>query len=182
MMDPDFSPFPLLTTNRLTLRQISNEDATELFWLRSSPTVMQYIGRPLAVSIDDVWKLIDIIESARAKNDGITWAITTNESPKLIGTIGYWKLEKENYRAEIGYLLHPAFYRKGIMHEAFQAVIPYGFNSIKLHSIEANVNPENTASIKLLERNDFIREAYFKENCFWNGKFCDSAIYSLINK
>jgi ribosomal-protein-alanine N-acetyltransferase len=52
---------------------------------------------------------------------------------------------------------------------------------MKLHSIEANVNPNNLSSIKLLERNNFIREGYFKENYFFNGKFSDSAIYSLIS-
>ncbi|MGE5859464.1 MAG: GNAT family N-acetyltransferase, partial [Ignavibacteria bacterium] len=56
----------------------------------------------------------------------------------------------------------------------------YGFKVMNLHSIEANVNPDNKASIRLLERNNFTREAYFKENYFYNGKFLDSAIYSLL--
>ncbi len=51
---------------------------------------------------------------------------------------------------------------------------------MNLHSIEANVNPGNTASIKLLEKNNFTREAYFKENYFYDGKFLDTAIYSLL--
>jgi ribosomal-protein-alanine N-acetyltransferase len=66
------------------------------------------------------------------------------------------------------------------MHEALEIVLDYGFGKIKLHSVEANANPENAASIKLLERNGFIREGYFKENYFFNGKFSDSAIYSLL--
>jgi ribosomal-protein-alanine N-acetyltransferase len=61
-------------------------------------------------------------------------------------------------------------------------VLKYGFEVLKLHSIEANVNPENIASIKLLEKNNFVREAYFRENYFYNGKFLDSAIYSLVRK
>ncbi|MDO8550886.1 MAG: GNAT family protein [Ignavibacteria bacterium] len=52
---------------------------------------------------------------------------------------------------------------------------------MKLHSIEGTVNPNNLPSIKLLEKNNFIREAYFKENFYYNGKFLDTAIYSLIN-
>ena len=66
------------------------------------------------------------------------------------------------------------------MQEAFNKVLEFGFNSMNLHSIEANVNPENKASIKLLERNNFIREAYFRENYFFDGKFLDTAIYSLL--
>jgi ribosomal-protein-alanine N-acetyltransferase len=57
------------------------------------------------------------------------------------------------------------------MNEALQAVINYGFKSIKLHSIEANVNPNNQPSIRLLEKNGFVREGYYKENYYHNGKF-----------
>jgi len=51
---------------------------------------------------------------------------------------------------------------------------------MRLHSIAANVNSENAASVKPPERNKFIREAYFKENVFYNGKFIDAVIYSLL--
>jgi ribosomal-protein-alanine N-acetyltransferase len=59
-------------------------------------------------------------------------------------------------------------------------VLDYGFNIMNLHSVEANVNPDNLASIKLLANNGFKREAYFKENYFYNGKFLDTMIYSLL--
>ncbi|MEO6328855.1 MAG: GNAT family protein [Ginsengibacter sp.] len=98
----------------------------------------------------------------------------------LIGTICFWNINKEHYRSEIGYALHPGYQGKGIMQQALIAVLDYGFKTMKLHSIEANVNPCNISSINLLERNNFIREGYFKENFCYDGKFSDSAIYSLI--
>ena len=66
------------------------------------------------------------------------------------------------------------------MSEAIKAVLEIGFKKYKFHSIEANVNPKNKYSIKLLEKNNFRREGYYKENYFFNGKFLDSAIYSLV--
>jgi ribosomal-protein-alanine N-acetyltransferase len=114
------------------------------------------------------------------KNEGITWGIALKNHNVLIGTIGYWKIVKEHYRAEIGYLLHPEYQGKGLMQEAMSAVIDYGFNTMQLHSLEANVNPGNADSIKLLEKNNFLREAWFRENYFYNGKFIDSFIYSLL--
>ena len=66
------------------------------------------------------------------------------------------------------------------MSEVLDTIIDYGFTKIGLHSIEANVNPENQASIRLLEKHGFAREAYFRENYYFNGNFLDSAIYSLI--
>ena len=61
------------------------------------------------------------------------------------------------------------------------AVLNYGFTVMELHSVEANVNPDNAASISLLEKNHFIREACFKENYYFDGRFLDSAIYSLLS-
>ena len=66
------------------------------------------------------------------------------------------------------------------MDEAMKGVLQYGFETMKLHSVEANVNPGNNASTKVLEKNGFVKEAYFKENYYYNGKFIDSAIYSLL--
>ena len=182
MLQLNFRPFPLISTNRLLLRKISKDDADEIFKLRSSKNIMQYIDRPLAKNIEDAMSLIELIMTALKNNDAVTWAITVKDHPQLIGTIGFWRIQKEHYRAEIGYLLSDAFQRQGIMQEAVTAVINYGFNVMQLHSVEANVNPGNTASIKLLEKNKFVREAHFKENYYYNGKFLDSFVYSLLAK
>lgn len=179
MLEVNFKPFPILATERLTLRQINESDKNDLFILRSDSRVMQFIDRPIAKTPEDAAKLIQVITDLLNNNDGITWGITLKSGAELIGTIGLWRILKEHYRAEIGYLLHPGHQGKGIMQEAFTTILNYGFKTMKLHSVEANVNPENAASIKLLERNNFSREAYFKENCFYNGSFLNSAVYAL---
>ncbi len=66
------------------------------------------------------------------------------------------------------------------MSEALKAVLDYGFNTMGLHSVEAIASPLNNASIKILERNGFVREAYFKENFLWEGQYLDSVVYSLL--
>jgi ribosomal-protein-alanine N-acetyltransferase len=180
MLEFNFNPFPILTTERLVLRQINNNDVNELFFLRSDKTVMKYIDRAPAQSAEDALQFIQMITNGTINNDDITWGISLKDDPKLIGYLGFWRMKKEHHRGEIGYALHPAYYGKGIMHEAVKTILDYGFNTMKLHSVEANVNPENLASIKLLERNGFVREAYFKEDYLYNGKFLDSAIYSLL--
>ena len=180
MLSVNFSPFPVIETERLLLRQTTQADVNELYYLRASEEVMKYIDRPRPKSTDDILELIEKIRKMIADNEGIEWAITLKPNPAFIGTVSFHRIIKEHYRAEIGYLLHPAYHGKGIMSEAVKAVIAYGFDTLKLHSIEAHINPENVASQILLERNHFIREAYFKEDYFWNGKFLDTAIYSLL--
>ena len=123
-----------------------------------------------------------VLVNDQQNNDSILWGICLKDTAPVIGTIGYWQIQKEHYRAETGYMLHPDYQGKGIMDEALKAVIKYGFETMQLHSIEANVNPANAASMKLLEKNGFVKEAYFRENYFYNGQFLDSVIYSLLNK
>lgn len=180
MENLSFSPFPILTTERLVLRQINESDVNEILFLRSDERVMRYIDKAPAETLDDAYEFIRKIADLEEKADAVTWAICQKGDTKLIGTIVFWNIQKEHYRAEVGYNLHPDYWGKGIMQEALQVVLDYGFRVMKLHSIEANVNPGNAASIKLLERNNFVREAYFKENYYFNGKFLDTAIYSLL--
>jgi ribosomal-protein-alanine N-acetyltransferase len=181
MLNLNFNPFPIIHTERLILREMTDKDLPEIFFQRSDPRMMKYVDRAPARSMDDAREFFTRIKAAQFANEGINWGITLKNEPKLIGNIGIWRIEQEHHRAEIGYALHPEHQGKGIMHEALKAVLNYGFDTMKLHSVEANVNPENRASIKLLERNNFIKEAHFKENYFFDGKYLDSAIYSLIN-
>jgi ribosomal-protein-alanine N-acetyltransferase len=181
MLQLDFSPFPEIKTKRLFLRRMTLNDAHELFKLRSSEQVMKYIDRQRAKKIEDAEILLDSIENDINNNNGIMWGITINENPgRIIGNIGYWRIMKEHYRSEIGYMLHPSFWRNGIMKEAINAIIDFGFNKINLHSIEAHINSENTASGKLLESVGFIKEAHFREDFFFDGSFRDTIIYSRL--
>ncbi|MBL0341172.1 MAG: GNAT family N-acetyltransferase [Bacteroidetes bacterium] len=101
---------------------------------------------------------------------------------QLVGNICLWNLKPEHYRAEIGYTLLPEFHRQGIMNEAVEEVVKYAFQTLNLHSIEGHVNSMNEGSVKILERNNFVREGYFRENQYYNGKFYDTAVYTLFNK
>src|SRR5690606_13294869 len=143
---------------------------------------MRFVPRPLAKSVDDVFGHIALIEEKIEANTGINWAISLKENSDMIGIIGNFRIELENYRGEIGYMLLPEFTKQGIASEAVAAVIKYGFEEMKLHSIEAVIDPANTASGRVLEKNGFIKEAHLRENIFYEGKFLDTVIYSVLNK
>lgn len=180
MLSVNFSPFPVLTTERLILRKTEMTDVPAMYVQRSDPRLMKYVDRKPCQSEEEAAAFIRMITDALDNNVGISWAITTRNSDEMIGSIAIWRIMKEHYRGELGYVLLPDYQGKGIMKEALSAVIAYGFDVLQLHSLEANTNPGNIASHKLLERHGFVREAYFKENYYCDGKFLDSAIYSLI--
>ncbi len=181
MLKINFSPFPVIKTQRLILRRVRMADAPELFVLRSSKKVLKYIDRAPHKHVNETRKLIKLLYMLEKTGSAVNWAITMKGEDKLIGNICLWNIKKEHHRAELGYMLHPAHYGKGIMSEAIKAVLEVGFKKYKFHSVEAIVNPKHKVSIHLLEKNKFRREAYYRENHFFNGKFLDSAIYSRLS-
>jgi len=180
MLEIKFNKFPQLETDSLLLRQIQYSDVDAFHKMRTDPSLMKYMDMEKPKSIGDTQTKIEQEIASFSKGDSVYWAIAQKGSKQMIGGAGYWRLMKEHYRAEIGYQLAPDFWRMGYSCEALKAIIDFGFKKMGLHSIEGNVNPKNIASIKLLNKLGFVQEAYFKENFYFNGKFLDSAIFSLV--
>ncbi len=177
-----FLPFQNLESSRLLLRQITPEDVNEVFALRSNAEIMKYIPRPLVTTNEEALEHIQMIQGKLEKNEGINWGITIKGNPKLIGIIGHYRMRWEHYRSEIGYMLLPEYHGQGITTEAIQLMINYGFNKMNMHSLEGIIDPANTASARVLEKNGFVKEAHLIENEFFDGRFLDTVIYSLVNK
>jgi ribosomal-protein-alanine N-acetyltransferase len=182
MLTINFHPFKNLETERLFLRRIDTIDVDAVLELRGNPQTMKYIPRPLAKTKEDALEHIAMINEKIDNNIAINWAITLKDNTQLIGIIGHYRIQTENYRAEIGYMILPQYHGKGIAAEAIKAVVEYGFEEMQLHSIEAIIDPENQASEKVLLKSGFVKEAHIKENEFYDGKFIDTVIYSLLRK
>lgn len=182
MLELNFTPFPILETERLLLRRVDKNDVNEIFSMRSNAETMQYIPRPLVVNKEEALSHIALLDSGIEKNEAINWAITFKGENKLLGIIGFYRTKFEDFRSEIGYMLLSENHGKGIASEAVERALDYGFNEMNLHSIEAVFDPRNYASERVLQKNGFIKEGYFKENTFFNGEFLDSVIYSKIKK
>jgi ribosomal-protein-alanine N-acetyltransferase len=181
MLVLNFNPFPNLESERLLLRRIDENDVKEIFEMRSDAENMKYIPRPLVKNHEEALEHLAMIDSGIEKNEAINWGITVKRSSKLLGIIGFYRTKHEHYRSEIGYMLLPEIHGKGTASEAVGIVVEFGFNEMKLHSIEAIIDPENGASEKVLQKNGFVKEGHLKENEFYDGKFIDSVIYSRLN-
>ena len=168
MLSLNLSPFPVLEIERLLLRSLSMDDLQQLYSLRTNEKVNLHLNKAPDASIEATKAKLEEILALQEKNEAVFWVITLKADPgKMIGNIGYWRMQKEHYRAEVGYILHPDHWKKGIMKEALNAVIEYAFTKTNMHSIEANINPDNIASGTLLESCGFIKEAYHKENYYY---------------
>lgn len=100
----------------------------------------------------------------------------------MIGLVGHYRIQPENYRSEIGYMILPEYRNKGYVSEALKVLLDFGFNTLNFNSIEAVIDPDNLASEKVLQKNGFIKEAHLKENVYHNREFIDSVIYSILKR
>lgn len=178
--DEIFTEFPTLETERLLLRQQHVSDANDYFELRTDNAGMRYMDVAPPKTVEEIQaKLNEEIEAFKGRR-GILWTIVKKDTSEFVGDVGYWRLMKKDFRGEIAYQILPKHWRCGYAAEALGAAIEYGFTKMKLHSIEANCNPANVPSINLLTKLGFVQEAYFRENYYYDGRFLDSAVFSLL--
>jgi len=177
-----FASFPVLETERLVLRAPVLADAPAIFRIMSDPRVMRYFGAPPMTSLEAAEQRIAGLAADFAALRGIRWAIVPRAGGELIGTCGFWRLIKEHARAEIGYELDPAHWGQGLMPEAVGAALDFGFGPMGLHSVEAQIDPANASSRRVLEKLGFVQEGYFRESYYDPnaGRFTDTAVFSLL--
>ena len=160
----DLTPFPVLKTERLILRQLESNDDHEIFALRSNDEVNKYLDRKPSQFIEEARIFIRTINENIQKNESIYWAITLKEENHLIGTICLFDISSNPPKAEIGFELLPELQGKGIMQEAIIKVIEFGFQQLRLDLIEAHTHSENKNSISCLKKSGFKTEANPGEN------------------
>ncbi|WP_104735980.1 GNAT family N-acetyltransferase [Hanstruepera ponticola] len=180
--DSVFEAFPELESERLLFRDFQARDAEDLFFLKTDDQVMAHMDSKKHQSLEDTLELIRNNQTSFVEQTGLNWAIIDKAANRFIGYFGYWRLDKANCRGEIGYSLHPDYWGHGYMKETFSTLIPFGFKTLHLHSIEANINPNNANSERLLVSFGFQKEAYFRENYLYNGVYLDSIIYCLLEE
>jgi RimJ/RimL family protein N-acetyltransferase len=161
MLNKSFALFPILTTERLILRQLVMSDDQKVFTLRSDGEINKYLNREVSNTIDDARNFINKVNESVNKNDSLYWAITFGDRNILVGTICLFSFSDEKDTCEIGYELLTKFQGQGIMKEAAEKVIDYAFNTIKVKKIEACLHRDNQRSINLLDKFSFKSSTNF---------------------
>jgi ribosomal-protein-alanine N-acetyltransferase len=150
-----YNAFPILRTERLTLRQPGIEDAGGVFTLRSDKEINKYLDRQLSNTIDDAKSFINKVNDSISTSDALYWAITLSDNNLFVGSICLFNFSDDDDKCEMGYELLTNFQGQGIMKEAAESVIAYAFNTIKVQKIEAYCHRDNLRSITLLNKFSF---------------------------
>lgn len=182
MLTINFQPFPILESERLVFRRLKDSDAPEVFKIRSNPERMKYIPRPILQNEEEALAMIQMMNAKIDENTDINWGVCLKNSDKIIGFMGFYRVQPDSYRTEIGYMILPEYDGKGYVSEAVTTMLNYAFNTVGFHSVEAVIDPNNFGSARVLEKNGFRKEAHFIENFFWNNEFIDSVHYGLLKR
>jgi len=174
--------FPIIETDRLLLREITSEDAGDVFRCFSNDHVTQHYGLASFTTVAQAQKLVASFSKNFQEKRGIRWGIERKGAKGLIGTIGFNAWSPLHKRAEIGYELHPDYWRKGYAKEAITEVLSFGFNNLALHRIGAIVFIDNEASNQLLMKLGFHKEGILKDYMFQQGKAHDTYVYAMLKE
>ncbi len=175
-----FDPFPTLETPRLLLRAPVEADTELIFRIQSDSRVNRYLGRPPDRTPADSAARVATMLAGLRDGTAIRWIVALREGGEAVGSGGFWRWEKAHRWAEIGYDLLPEYWGKGIMPEAVRRMLDFGFTAMGLHRVEANVDPDNAGSVRVLEKVGFVREGLLRENWLHDGRFTHSAIYGVL--
>lgn len=182
MMTLEFTPFPVLETERFMLIQITQAHQDDLYELLSNPNVAEFDYFYPVESMEKVMKFIARYESERESQSEITWGILMKDSHELIGTCCLGNFDEDARRAEIGYALKESHWGKGVATEVVGKVTQYGFKTIGLNRIEATITPGNDASVRVLEKIGYQREGLVRERDFLKGQLVDGIIMGILAK
>jgi ribosomal-protein-alanine N-acetyltransferase len=175
---PAFLPVELHTP-RLNLRFLTSADVAAMFQLFSDPDAVRYWSCAAWQDMAEASSYVEQTLQSYAEGSALRWAMLTADG-ELVGVVTLYHFDRRNYRCDIGYMLARPYWGQRYMQEALRAVLDYGFGSLGLHRIEADIHPDNSASVRLLQGLQFRLEGQLRERWFVNGEISDSLIYGLL--
>lgn len=178
----DSKTLPIISTPRVVLRWISEDDIDSLYEIFSNHHVMRYWS---SGPLPDRQAAADLQREIAEGNENETmfkWGLALRDSNTIIGTTTLFNLNLDNGRAELGYAMSHAHWGKGYMNEALNALVSHAFEAMDLRRLEADVDPRNAASIRVLEKLGFQREGFLRERWHVNGEIQDAFFYGLLRR
>lgn len=171
---------PTIDTQRLRLRWLTPADVPALMSIFGDPAVCRFLLRPPLRDLSAAADLQEEIARLFAERSLFQWGLAERESDVVVGTCTLAWVSAEHARAELGFVLAQEKWGRGYMGEALPALIEFAFDTLALHRLEADADPRNARSIKLLERLGFQREGYQRERYNVNGELQDAVLFGLL--
>jgi RimJ/RimL family protein N-acetyltransferase len=171
---------PVIETKRLLMRDLRQEDLPALHAVNGDAEVVRYTPhQPWKTQADgEAWFLR--MRGFRETGAGLQLAIVEKASGTTIGLMLVFNFNEGTGAGEVGYTLATAHWGKGFAKEALGAFIEYCFGPLGLKRLDAQIDPRNVASGKVLERLGFKHEGHQRRNHFAKGEISDTGLYGLL--
>lgn len=173
--------FPVLTSSRLVLREHCLSDKNDYYRLYSNIEAIRYYGRLPINSIREAELEIKSWHTRFAKCETIKWAVEIINGKKFIGNVGIKDFTNCEHRGTISCIISPEAWGYGYAQEAIQSIMCYSFNVLKLHRLQALVDPKNERAMSLFRHLGFHLEAILRQYELENNAYIDIALWSIIN-
>ena len=166
-----FKKMPILRTKRLTLRRMSVSDSADMYEYSRKSSVTKYLLWHEHESEYQTYNFLSDVSDWYKRGEYYDWAVTLTDSGKMIGTCGFTSFDFEHGRAEVGYVLNPDFWGRGIATEAVGAVIEFAFDELGANRVEAHFIEGNNASLRVMEKCGMTFEGYLKQYMLIKGEY-----------
>lgn len=179
-----FDGMPRIETERLALREIDPErDLNALYALFADPAVAMLTDTGPFTEMWEAEEVMTWFGAIFSAHQGLRWAITLRGGDdRLIGTCGFNIWNRRSNSAEIGYDLMPAHWGQGIVPEALQAMISWGFENLGLNRIQADVMVHNEGSARVLKKLGFTEEGLLRQSGYWRDEYHDLRYFGLLRQ
>ncbi len=148
----------------------------------SDPRVMRYWSSTPWTDEAAGIEMVESVQSSFAENTLYQWGVARRNDDAIIGTCTLSNVSAPNRRAEIGFVLRHDHWGQGYMLEATSTLLRFAFEQLMLHRVEADVDPRNETSIRLLEKLGFQREGYLRERWLVGEEINDTVFYGLLRR
>jgi len=173
----------VLHTQRLLLREFAEDDAAEANLYEADPAVVSYAPHGVRSLADTLTYIQDLRAEAQTKPRRLfDLAIVRNDDSWLIGRCGLKLSDAEQSEAALWYVLARDAWGQGYAVEAAQAVLAFGFEELRLHRIFVDIDPRNSASLRVAEKLGLRREGHFVETTWTKGEWTDTVVYALLDR
>jgi len=171
-----------IATERLLLRPVQATDAQALFTIRSDPEVTVRYGQEPHRTVEQTAAWLARCVAELERGGDMVWAVALRGSGEVIGECCLWNFDSGRRCAELGYELHPTYWRQGLMTEALSAILTWGFSELGLHRIEATPLASHEASCGILLKLGFKHEGTLRQRVFFRGRFEDQRYFGLLSE
>lgn len=178
MIDGD--RLPTLDAARVQLRWLLTSDVDELYAVFSDREMMRYWSSPAMTERAEAEDYLRRIHEGFKARTLFQWGVELKQERQIIGTCTLFHLDSANRKAEIGYCLGSTHWGKGHMTAALTTLFNFAFGTLGLRRLEADVDPRNENSLRILDKLGFQREGLLRERWNVGGEIQDTAFLGLL--